>query len=106
MAKVLFERARAMKRYVAAILALACLMGQTALVGRASADVCLTPAENCGAVCLMSPAPPVVAEWKVVILCCCKTYSGGACCTQAANCGDKHQVASAPLQAFPLPLPK
>ena len=81
----------AMKRHVAVILALTCLMGQTAWVGRASADtsVCFTPAQNCGAICLISPSAPVVARWKVAVLCCCKTYTGGECCTEAANCGGK-----------------
>jgi hypothetical protein len=42
------------------------------------------------AVCLMSPAAPVVAGWEVAdMLCCCKTYSGGECCTEAAKCGGK-----------------
>ena len=28
-------------------------------------------------------------RWKVAVLCCCKTYSGGECCIQAAQCGGK-----------------
>ena len=28
-------------------------------------------------------------RWRVAVLCCCKTHSGGECCTQVAVCGGK-----------------
>ena len=39
-------------------------------------------------VCLVSV--PVVAGWKIAdMLCCCKTYTGGECCTEVEKCGGK-----------------
>jgi len=28
-------------------------------------------------------------RWKVAVLCCCKTHSGGECCIQVTQCGGK-----------------
>jgi len=39
---------------------------------------------------LGSPTAPAAADWKVAeALCCCKTHTGGQCCTEAATCGGK-----------------
>jgi hypothetical protein len=41
------------------------------------------------ALCL-APAEADLARWKVVdVLCCCRTHTGGECCTRVAACGGK-----------------
>jgi hypothetical protein len=40
------------------------------------------------ALCLVAPAE--ADRWKVVdVLCCCRTHTGGECCTRVAACGGK-----------------
>jgi hypothetical protein len=40
--------------------------------------------------CLMPPAVATFAKWRVAdVLCCCKTHTGGECCTRVAKCGGK-----------------
>ena len=53
------------------------------------------PTSSCGhraALCLVPLAAQEVSttdRWKVAVLCCCKTHSGGECCVQVAQCGGK-----------------
>ena len=38
----------------------------------------------------LAPAAASIADrWKLAVLCCCKTHSGGECCTRVAECGGK-----------------
>jgi hypothetical protein len=42
------------------------------------------------AVCPVAPAEAELARLKVVdVLCCCRTHTGGECCTRVAACGGK-----------------
>jgi hypothetical protein len=53
------------------------------------------PISGCGhrvALCRILLAAQKVSTtdpWKVAVLCCCKTHSGGECCIQVAQCGGK-----------------
>jgi len=53
---------------------------------------CTTHSPN--ALCQMPVAAaqetPIFNRWKVAdVLCCCKTFMGGECCTRVAACGGK-----------------
>ena len=61
---------------------------------------CLRHIDN--AVC---PRPsPAVRGWKIAnTLCCCKTYTGGECCTQMAQCGGKPPGCFCASESVPAP---
>jgi hypothetical protein len=53
------------------------------------------PTSSCGHRAALCRVPLVTHEasttdrWKIAVLCCCKTHSGGECCVQVAQCGGK-----------------
>jgi len=54
------------------------------------------------AACLL-PAP-AVPGWKVAdTLCCCKTFTGGECCTEMAKCGGKPPGCFCVSESVPAP---
>jgi hypothetical protein len=58
--------------------------------GIASAESACTTRLAGSALCLVTPAEADLARWKVVdVLCCCRTHTGGECCTRVAACGGK-----------------
>jgi len=58
--------------------------------GIATAESACTTRVGSSALCLVAPAEADLAWRKVVdVLCCCRTHTGGECCTRVAACGGK-----------------
>jgi hypothetical protein len=58
--------------------------------GIASAELACATRVGRSALCLVAPAEADLVRWKVVdVLCCCRTHTGGECCTRVATCGGK-----------------
>jgi hypothetical protein len=59
---------------------------------------------TCAASRAMSPTTSALVGRKIAgVVCCCKTYTGGTCCTEVEKCGGKPPGAFVPSRVLPLP---